>query len=249
MPAPVIDTTQSILGYRAFERWVFQPSASGTVTAWTCSPLPPRLDFDPASGKISGYVETPGVYSFRLTAWNELAPSASVRYVFGIDGAVNPAQVGIPLLIDTRTRGVGLAGVTSASAAVQFLASSPLFYAKHKDDVALSIRLCRVDQNGGVSIQSHQVIGFKFALKSPDEDAIVLSTDAFGLEVVAGENIYSMNFRMESTLLDALLADNEATTLQAEFEWEIVNPSASGPQTLTQSSASFNVVLQNDIIE
>jgi hypothetical protein len=245
---PIIDTTQSVLGYRAFERWAFQPAASGNVTGWTCTDLPAALTFNPATGKISGYVETPGVYAFRLIAWDDLTPSAAVRFVFGIDGAVNPAQVGTPLLIDTRTRAVGVASVASAGGALQFSQPSPLLRLKHSDDLPLSIRLVTVN-GSAVEVQRHDVVSLKFALKSAAEEAVVLLADAFSYEIVGGDTLYSMNIPLTSTMLDSIMADDVPVTLQGEFQWEIVNPNTTGPQLLRHSSETFNVLLSNDIVE
>lgn len=249
--APTIDTTQSVLGYRAFERWAFQPVAFGTVTGWMCSALPPRLEFNPGTGKVSGHVETPGVYSFILTALNGTTPSPSVRFVFGIDGAINPARVGFPVLIDTKSKAVGLATVNAAGGTLAFFrpTSGPLIRLKHEDDVAFTVRLVTQSASGVVEAQTHDVISFKFALKSREDEVVILTADSFTHEIMGGESFYHMNFNLSSPLVDALMAEDTAQLVQAEFQWEIVNPYQSGPQILRQSSETFWVELSNDIIE
>jgi hypothetical protein len=43
---PVIDPTTSVLGYRQFQTWAYQPSASGFPYSWSCDNLPSGLAID-----------------------------------------------------------------------------------------------------------------------------------------------------------------------------------------------------------
>jgi hypothetical protein len=84
MSIPVIDTTQSVLGYLQHEHWEYQPYATNAPTSWTSTPLPYGISIDPASGLISGRAIYPGVYVFGLTATNASGPSATVVFTMGI---------------------------------------------------------------------------------------------------------------------------------------------------------------------
>ena len=54
MAIPVIQTHQSVLGYRQGQTWAFQPFAFNGPTSWVASPLPPGMSFDTLTGRISG---------------------------------------------------------------------------------------------------------------------------------------------------------------------------------------------------
>ena len=68
MPTPVINPTQSVLGYLQHQKFEFQPYATGSPTWWTSSALPDGISIDPETGLISGAAKWPGVYVFSVQA-------------------------------------------------------------------------------------------------------------------------------------------------------------------------------------
>ena len=80
MAVPVINTTQSVLGYLQHQRFEFQPFATNSPTWWLVSALPAGISLDPETGLISGTANWPGVYVFSLqaTATPKQAPAQQV---------------------------------------------------------------------------------------------------------------------------------------------------------------------------
>ena len=68
MSVPVINPTQSVLGYLQHQRFEFQPFATNSPTWWLASALPEGVSLDPETGLISGAANWPGVYVFSLQA-------------------------------------------------------------------------------------------------------------------------------------------------------------------------------------
>ena len=109
MAAPVINTTQSVLGYLHWQTFAFQPWAANSPTFWNASPLPPGLTLHLPTGKISGAATMPGVFVVALRAGNTDGVSDPVVFTFGIEpsGNVRPSGV-LEIYIDLLTRLVSL---------------------------------------------------------------------------------------------------------------------------------------------
>ncbi len=72
----------------------FTVTATGSPTpalSVSSGALPPGLTFDSATGVISGRPTTPGIYTFSVTAANEVAPDATTEYSV-IIGVVTPVD-------------------------------------------------------------------------------------------------------------------------------------------------------------
>src|SRR5687768_824942 len=109
MPIPVISNIQSVLGWLQWQPWSFQPYASYSPTSWTCSPLPPGVTFNTATGRIEGPSTMPGVYIFEVTAHNASGASLPKVFTLGIESAgfVQPSNA-VEIYIDTVTRHVSM---------------------------------------------------------------------------------------------------------------------------------------------
>src|SRR5271155_3886254 len=93
MSAPTISSTTSILQFLPYESWQYQPVAENDPTPRNCTPLPPGMTFDPATGLISGAATAPGVYVINLTATNGDGTSAALQIAIGIQASNGEAMV------------------------------------------------------------------------------------------------------------------------------------------------------------
>ena len=59
MSVPVINTTTSVLGYKQWEAWTYQPYATNSPTSWACPNLPAGLSIDtPVQYAATGVAST-----------------------------------------------------------------------------------------------------------------------------------------------------------------------------------------------
>ncbi len=166
---PVIDPTQSILGYLQYQTWAFQPAATNTPTSWSCTTLPAGLSFNGTTGLISGSVAVPGVYDFNLRAINADGPSTPVAFCFAIEATGGSSGTDLDLEWDITTRQVRIAGAVNDAAD----AAAPLFRVRMPDEMIASVRLVK----NGVTVD---VAATSVTMGATDdaEDAVLVTSGA-----------------------------------------------------------------------
>ena len=145
MSAPVIDSTTSVLGFKQWETWQYQPYATNGPGRWrNNTALPSGLVLDIATGALSGPVQLPGVFLVGLTAsngyevtrivcnddnagsltakWFVLSGAGgSYAYWFKVDGSGSAPSTGA-----TYTREVAIASNATAAAIAEAMATALL---------------------------------------------------------------------------------------------------------------------------
>jgi hypothetical protein len=257
MAAPVINVTQSVLGYRQWEEWEFQPYATNDPTFWICSPLPDGVEFDPDTGRIEGPAKKPGVYTFALRAGNDDGVSEPEVFALGIEAAgfTTPA-VTADVVIDVVTRRVGVLAngqVTYSEdpkkAGEKIMRPEAILYSKAGDNLILIVRLVK----NGVAVDV-PVTGMKLVVKEYDPETVLVESNEFDWVGTGAEKIQRVHVAMESEKLRAALSnyeDDEATMFPAlaEFEWTVSNAGGFGPDTLTFTSRTFAILIPRDLAE
>jgi len=247
MAIPVINPTTSILDYLQWEPWQYQPYATNTPTSWSIDPSAPTgMDFDAATGRISGACSTPGVYVFSLRAHNGDGASAPLVITTGIgaSGSDQRAMV-ISVDIDVVTRRAVVNGVAAAATADYQHAI------KYNDDLIYSVRFF----NGATRVDP-PIVGLGWALKYALEDP-PLATASYWRKTGYGLNAsFAAHGRVQGGALRAALLDAQATQKTAdqsfigsvEFEWLQANdgPDAVGPDPLRGSSQPMKVLAALD---
>ncbi len=257
MAAPVINMTQSVLGFRQWEEWEFQPYATNDPTFWICSPLPDGVTFDPDTGRIEGPAEKPGVYTFALRAGNDDGVSDPEVFALGIEAAgFTTPGVTADVLIDVVTRQVGVLanGQITYSDDVKrtgekLVRPEPILFSKTGDNLVLIVRLVK----NGVTVDAN-VSAMRLVLKEYDPEVVLLESDEFDWIGTGAEKIQRVHVHMESDELRAALSnyeDDEATMFPAlaELEWTVLNTGGFGPDTLTFTSRTFTILIPRDLAE
>lgn len=267
MAKPIINITQSVLGFLQWQPFSYQPTALNTPTSWQCSALPPGATFDSTTGRISGPVTMPGVYLFQLTATNADGVSDPVVFALGIEasGFVQPSNI-LEVLIDLTTRrafvGLSLAELQATGAkAVENTTDNkaqkkeePLFWVKGGDDLIFNIRFVK----GGV-VATMAMTSLKFALKEFEPETTIIETDGASntwQTIGAGNDAaYRLWVKIDNDTLRGALSGYESDEETAfialgEFEWTETNPTNPriGPVTIRGSSRTFGVKVVRDLI-
>lgn len=100
MAKPVINTTTSVLGYRQWLYWEYQPAATNSPLSWSCEGLPPGISIDtPARHAATGvastnvvtatgssYANGDRVFFSSITGGSGLAAN-TIYYVVSVSGA------------------------------------------------------------------------------------------------------------------------------------------------------------------
>ena len=255
MPAPVIDPTTSILGYRQWLYWEYQPYASNAPTSWACTGLPPGMSVNATTGKISGAGSVPGIFQASLTATNASGTSSPLVLTIGIEESAILANSAADLTVDLRSGTVvGTSSSTSASSSGSTTAQAVL-YAKENDDFLLVIRF----QKAGSYIDLN-LVSLKLGLKELEPENIVVigggaTSDVDFKKFGSGSGAYYVipaSFRGDA--LASALSNYEqdyGTTFNAlaELEWiEDANWAGVGPAQLRRTSRTFWVTVERDLI-
>src|SRR6478609_431373 len=253
MPIPEITTTQSVLGFRQWQPWQFQPHAAHVPTSWESSPLPPGCVFNTVTGRILGPATAPGVYSFELRATNALGTSTPKVFTVGIEatGFVQPSNI-IELYVDVTTRRVSLTPIFAETAVAQIAEDSkalkkkiaPLLWIKAGDVVIFCLRFVK----GGV-VADLDLTDLKFVLKEFEPETVICSAGGAGFWQKLGTNdaaAYRLAVDLSAPDVYAALmnyeADQETTFVAlAEFEWKENNPTTPliGPAIVRGSTRTF----------
>ena len=249
MAAPIINTTQSVLGYRQWQTFAFQPWASNAPTFWNCSPLPPGLALHVPTGKISGAATMPGVFVVSLIAGNADGQSDPVVFTFGIEPAGNVRPSGVlEIYIDLLTGLVSLNPQQFGQANAKD--SGPLFWTKRGDDLVFHITFLK----GGVTADI-DLAALKFALKELEPETVLVDGHDW-LKLGEGEQTaFRLHVKLDTPELTSSLTNYEedAGTLfnaLGEFEWVELNnyePQV-GPPFLRHTTRTFLVEVARDLI-
>ena len=271
MSAPVINTTTSILGYKQWEAWVYQPYATNSPTSWACPNLPAGLTVNSDTGKISGAAEVAGVFVCGLTATNGDGDSAPLVLTIGIE-ASNAALTssGYEVKIDVATRQISFlaagaassqtveetkisgATTTKTSGISTVSASAPNLFAKEGDSLLLWVTFVKNGQALDLDIQTLALAIKEF---EPDNRLVLGETwkkygsgtgAYYGLySAIAGADLKSVlsNYESDSgTAFDGL----------AEIEWQEANAdhgSGFGPENFRFTTRDFRVSIARDMAE
>lgn len=243
MAVPVINTTTSILGYKQWEEWEFQPFAvtDSTITSWACPNLPTGLSINTSTGLISGAAEVQGVFTVGLTATNSTGVSAPLALTIGIEAA--PAALtssGYEVDIDVVTREVKLVGQDSVK-----------LYAAFDDDILI---WCRFKK--GESYLDLDITGLKLALREVDSGSSLVLGDTWVKKGSGSGAVYGLYAKADSTALAGVIPDYEAdsdTQFDGQTEIEFIqnNPDEGdgfGPETLTMSTRRFPIQIGSQYI-
>ena len=239
MAVPTINTTTSVLGYKQWETWNFQPVATPPATYWNVSGLPEGMDFNAVSGLISGAAEVPGVYDIGLIAGNDDGISAQIVITIGIEasGITEPSDE-VDLWINLQTR-----AVTTSYPGTKTL--DPLYTLKSNDDVFFRIRF---HKNGVVADLDLDALWF--AIKELDTEAILLESNVWE-KIGTGENTsFRLRATLTSTAIDSALSNYEEDTgtkftALSEFEWYA--PALLGGGTSVTSTQTFPLEIVREI--
>lgn len=270
MAAPVINTTTSVLGYKQWEAWEYQPYATNTPTSWACPNLPTGLSINTSTGKISGAAEVAGVFVVGLTATNGDGTSAALVLTIGIEEA-NAALTssGYELKIDVATRKIEFISAPGSQQTVEETkvsgttttkttgsrtidGTAPNLFAKEGDSLLLWISFVKGGQSLDLDIQT-----LELAIKEFEPDTrLVLGDDwkKFGSGTGAYYGLYS---DISGTDLANALANYEAdggTAFDglAEIEWTETNPDNGdgfGPADFRFTTRDFRISIARDMAQ
>lgn len=244
MAIPVIDTTTSVLGYRQWEYWEYQPWAANEPTAWSSSPLPPGLALDTETGKISGAATAPGVFLASLWAENIDGQSDPILLKIGIEASAILPNSGADLFIDVTTRKVTFAGMEGSDDP-----QSPLFWAKMRDDLVMFVRFVKQSTVLDLDLGS-----LAFGIKEFEPDRLLQASGDWQKIGQGNQTYYRLHIRFDGTLIEAALSNYETDDGTrflplCEFEWLENNDGDVGPAELRSSSRNFRVSLDRDILQ
>lgn len=238
MAIPVINTTTSVLGYKQWEHWEYQPWATNSPTSWACPNLPTGLSINSGTGKISGAAEVAGVFNVGLVATNGTGDSLPLVLTIGIDPSAAVLTSGaLEVAIDVLTRAV------SYDAAGLFSGEG--------DDVMLAVTFKK-----GSSVLDLALEGLGLAFKEFEPDPKLVVSDGFLKKGSGAGTYYLIHATLEREALAGALSNYEADretafAARAEIEWIESNPDTAdlGPATLRQSSRLFDWKIGRDVGE
>lgn len=241
MAIPVINTTTSVLGFKQWQYWEFQPFAvtDSAITAWACPNLPEGLEVDAATGKISGASEVAGVFTVGLTATNTTGVSVPLALTIGIEAS--PAALsssGYEIDIDVVNRRATLVGGADLK-----------IYAAIGDDILLWLRFRK-----GEAYLDLDITALKLALREIDGGASLIIGATMTKKGTGTGAVYGLYAKADSNALKGVLADYEADANtqfdgQTEIEWTQANPDTPfGPASLVMSTRRFPIQIGSQYI-
>ena len=213
---PVISTTTSVLGYKQWQEWEYQPYATNSPTSWACPNLPAGLSINTTTGLISGAASVNGVFICGLTATNGDGTSAPLVLTIGIDAASAAlTNSGYEVKINVVTR------------QIEFVASggtAPKLFAKEGDSLLLWISFQKDGVNLDLDIGSLAV-----ALKEFNPDSRLVLGDTWKKFGSGTGAYYGLYASISGTALSAALSNYEADAGTAfdglaDIQWTEANP-------------------------
>ncbi|MEI6035098.1 MAG: Ig domain-containing protein [Verrucomicrobiae bacterium] len=253
MSAPVINTTTSVLGYKQWESWEYQPYATNTPTSWACPNLPAGLSIDTSTGKVSGAASVAGVFVCGLTATNADGTSSPLVLTIGIESA-NAALTssGYEVNIDVATREISFTAAAASTTAAAPAAAAPNLYAKEGDSLLLWISFVKNGQALDLDIQTLAI-----AVKEFEPEARLVLGDAWKKYGTGTGAYYGLYAAISGVDLASALGNYEAdggTAFDglAEIEWQEANADhadAFGPENFRFTTRDFKLTIARDMAE
>ena len=243
MSAPVISTTTSVLGYRQWQAWEYQPYATNTPTSWACPNLPAGLSINTSTGLISGAASVSGVFVCGLTATNSDGTSAPLVLTIGIEAASAAlTSSGYEVKINVVTREIVFIAATGGSTVG---GSSPTLFAKESDSLLLWLSFQKDGTNLDLDIQTLEIALKEYA---PDVRLVIGNTwKKFGSGTGAYYGLYAA---IAGTALSAALNNYEADAGTAfdglaDIRWTETNPDHAtfGPVDFQFTTRDFGVTV------
>ena len=241
MAAPVITTTTSVLDYKQWEYFEYQPYATNTPTSWACPNLPDGLSINTSTGKISGAATVQGVYNVGLTATNGDGTSAALIIPIGIRAAeAGLTRPGVELTYDIQTNKVAIVGGTAEST----------LFGRVGDTLLMWIRFVKQDTTLDLDVAS-----LGFGLKERDIENTVALGDEWDKFGTGTGTSYGLFVPLEAEKLDGVLSNYESARGKKRFvgfgEIEVVLTSAYefGPSTIRFTSEDIPLTIAADKVE
>lgn len=258
MSIPIIDPTQSVLGYRQWEYFEFQPYAAHTPTGWSSNnALPAGLSLNAATGKISGAAEVPGVWVLGLTASNADGNSAEQKFTIGVEpGALVPDS--LPwLAVDVVTGKISVDGVAVEPLTAEVLAKLEAG-GDYEPPCALGVKegddlLARVSFLRATTVQDINLDALRMVLKQYEPEAVLcVSSETFEKQGTSTGTNFLLHSRFDGSSLAGALSNYESDAGTffygiAEIEYTQVNSESVGPAVLVRSSATFLIRIERDL--
>lgn len=247
MAIPIIDTTTSVLGFRAGEAWYYQPATTNTPapTTWAWSGLPPGVTATAATGQIRGPATASGVFLSRLTATNADGTSAPLVIPIGIFERSWMDAGAMPLNVDLRTGRVYPHGIPS------WQPGDPVMFCKSGDHLVADIGFTT---DGGESLVPIGPSVITMGLKEFDPEGLIAVSDG-SFETVGewDQTRYRVLCHLEASKLEAALSNYEedagtAFSALCEIQWQQPISFGGVARQLTRSTQTFALRLARELI-
>lgn len=218
MALPVIDTAQSILGYKQGEAWTFQPGifiSAGTLHV-AATGLPTGITISSTTGLLTCDGTTPaGVYVIGVRADDSSLFTDAAYFTVGIEAfdgvAAGSNDIGIDIDIDMITRKATLRGVTVED-------GEPLLVLKANDVVLFNLRFFKY----GIQLDP-ECTDAVIAWKEKETNAVLVESTAFAAVGSGATAYFRVPVSVAGDALDAAHSEAEADdgTSQIDVRTEI----------------------------
>ncbi len=242
MALPTISPTTSILGYKQWEYWEFQPGITSD-SAYTVDVvgLPAGMSFSTTTGLILGASSVPGVFVLTngLKVTN-VTGTTTMSLTIGIEASAVQPISGIDLFVDVVT------GVVTTPVAPS---KDTLVACKEGDDLLI---FCRFTKSG--IILDLDLTKLQLSIKELEPEGLLLTSDLWEKDGAGTAAVYKIHAKIESPALSAALTNYEgdygtAFSALAEIE-RVENSSAIATQaTLRTTSRTFPITIDRDLGE
>lgn len=181
MPIPSINTTQSILGFRQYESFSFQASATDSPLRWTASALPPGVTMETHVSLAATGVASIDVVTATGNAYADLMPVYFESLAGGTGLVINTIYFVRDRATDTfklaATPGGAAINFTTDISAAQIRRVSAGVLSGASTAAGVFVASLRAINADGTSAAQVFTLGFDAAAGSPDDDALDLYID------------------------------------------------------------------------
>lgn len=233
MAAPTINTTTSVLGYKQFESWSYQPFATDSPTSWASSTLPAGMSFNTTTGLLSGAATAAGVYVVAITATNGTGTSSPLTLTIGIEAAAGASSsTAVELTYDLATGKVSSTGEGGMPPA-----------AKNGDTLLAFLYF----KKGETVVDPGTLDALQITLKSEDVETAPLAESTDWEKVAGAAPYYRVILPLTSAALATALGDNEpsaAGDVESNFA-ALAEISFTKEETVDSVATDITVTSQN----